>query len=105
MDNKRGTTMKPQEGEVVLSCDSLQPRNTWKIGRTVELRTNAADTVREVLTELSNKTRLRRSMNRAVPLKKGHESAPDPEPTPPSSTSTPKPRYNLRKRKLIQNSE
>ncbi|ETN76275.1 hypothetical protein NECAME_11781 [Necator americanus] len=70
VDNKRGTTMKPQEGEVVLLCDSLQPRNTWEIGRIVELRANAADTVREVLT-LSHKTRLRRPVNRVVQLEKG----------------------------------
>ncbi|EPB66843.1 integrase core domain protein [Ancylostoma ceylanicum] len=109
MDNKRGTTMTPREGDVVLLCDSSQPRNIWKIARIVELRGDHPDTVREVVVELPNKTRLRRPVNRVVPLEIGNESgtssSQDPETPPSSSTPTPHSPYNLRKRKLIRYSE
>ncbi|KAK6743234.1 hypothetical protein RB195_010471 [Necator americanus] len=68
MDTKRGSTTIPKVGTVVLICDSTQPRNTWKIGRIVCLRSNDSGITRELEIEMPNKRTIRRPVNLVVPL-------------------------------------
>ncbi|KAK5984355.1 hypothetical protein GCK32_006031 [Trichostrongylus colubriformis] len=108
MDNKRGSDIKPVEGSIFLLWDAVQPRNTWKIGRIVELRRNMSDTSREVVVELPNKQRIRRPVNKIVPL----EITKDAQPTHAGSPSTTsldssvsQQRYNLRRIYLTPNDD
>ncbi|VDL64515.1 unnamed protein product [Nippostrongylus brasiliensis] len=105
MDNKRGAGIAPKIGEVVLLCDSSQPRNTWKIGRIVELNCSVPNKAREAIIELPNKSRVRRPVNRLVPLevqeKKEDDTSKEDSTEIPSQTSSPPTPYTLRKRKAV----
>ncbi|VDP23691.1 unnamed protein product [Heligmosomoides polygyrus] len=112
MDSKRGTSAKPKIGTVVLLWEPSQPRNTWNVGRIVELGSHSSEAVREVVVELPNKNQIRRPVNRVIPLEIGAEdeevrklSSTDPHPQNPETVTTDLPggsRYNLRKRKKLQ---
>ncbi|VDP41923.1 unnamed protein product [Heligmosomoides polygyrus] len=73
-DAKRGTTTTPQEGAVVLLCDLDQPRNAWSIGRITNIDQNRAKTIHEVTIELPSKRKVRRPINRVIPLEIGSTS-------------------------------
>ncbi|KAK5971945.1 hypothetical protein GCK32_015328 [Trichostrongylus colubriformis] len=96
--------LRQQAGDIVLLGDASQPRNTWKIGRIIELRGTTPDSTQEVVVELPNKSRVRRPVNRIVPLEvsQDREISPSDDSTKSTSTSAEQPsRYNLRKRKHI----
>ncbi|KAK5976260.1 hypothetical protein GCK32_010722 [Trichostrongylus colubriformis] len=56
---------------IVLLCEPDQPRNSWAMGRIVEVRRTGIGTVREVTVELPNKHKIRRPVNHVIPLEIG----------------------------------
>ncbi|VDO28555.1 unnamed protein product [Heligmosomoides polygyrus] len=86
----------------------------WRIGRIVGIRSNPLDKVREVVIELPNKSRIRRPVNKVVPLEIDDKPTPPPEdgsstpvysPPTPVSALPPQHPYNLRVRKPINYNE
>ncbi|VDL76057.1 unnamed protein product [Nippostrongylus brasiliensis] len=67
IDNKKGCTKPPREGDVVLVGDCLQKRNHWKLAKIVQLVTSQDGAVREVEI-LCNRRTLRRPVNQLFPL-------------------------------------
>uniref|UniRef100_A0A8L8K713 DUF5641 domain-containing protein n=1 Tax=Heligmosomoides polygyrus TaxID=6339 RepID=A0A8L8K713_HELPZ len=67
IDNKRGCTKQPCEGEIVLVSDSSQKRNLWKLARIMKLIKSGDGEIREA--EIScGKHILRRPVNQLYPL-------------------------------------
>ncbi|KAK6761280.1 hypothetical protein RB195_022368 [Necator americanus] len=65
---QRGSSYHPEKGKLVLICDNLQPRQSWKMGRIVELKETTDGTVREAVVILSSHRKIRRPINLLVPL-------------------------------------
>ncbi|KAK6765258.1 hypothetical protein RB195_025261 [Necator americanus] len=79
---KRGSRIPPKEGQVVLICDALQSRYTWKMGRVDGLIRNNEGTVREASVLLPSRRRIRRPPNLLVLLELDDvETNEGPEPT------------------------
>ncbi|ETN76856.1 hypothetical protein NECAME_11376 [Necator americanus] len=84
---KRGSRIPPKEGQVVLICDALQSRYTWKMGRVDGLIRNNEGTVREASVLLPSRRRIRRPPNLLVLLELDDvETNEGPEPTSPQQT-------------------
>ncbi|VDL78098.1 unnamed protein product [Nippostrongylus brasiliensis] len=113
IDTKRGTTTTPKIGTVVILSEPDQPRNNWAIGRITNLVHDEENTVREVTIELPNKRKVRRPVNRVIPLEIGPDTntishSSEHTGLPPelsSSSPTPSVPYNLRKRKQVNYAE
>nr|CDJ98122.1 Integrase domain containing protein [Haemonchus contortus] len=67
MDNKRGSSSQPYEGEVVLIMDPCQKRTFWKLGRIEKFIRSSDGAIREVEVS-SGRNSLRRPVNQLVPL-------------------------------------
>lgn len=99
LNEKRGRRKLPRKGDIVFLWDAVQPRNTWKIARIIELNDSPQRATREVIVETPNKRQLRRPLNRVMPLE--IDSADTSETSPPKITA----RYNFRPRRAISYSE
>ncbi|KAE9413301.1 hypothetical protein Angca_001090, partial [Angiostrongylus cantonensis] len=71
IDNKRGTPRIPTLDTVVLIHESVQPRNTWKMGRIVKLQQLESGIIREAEVRLPNQRIIRRPVNLLIPLEIG----------------------------------
>ncbi|VDL76290.1 unnamed protein product, partial [Nippostrongylus brasiliensis] len=56
----RGSRLQPNVGQVVLICEALQPRHSWKMGRIEELHHDSEGKVREALVTLPSRRKIRR---------------------------------------------
>ncbi|VDK44993.1 unnamed protein product [Cylicostephanus goldi] len=110
MDDKRGAKRIPKIGDIVLLWDAVQPRNTWKTARIAQIEDSPSRPIREVVVETPNKRRLRRPINRIVPLEinsNNDETTAQQNKSEPSTAQTQKNTspYNLRPRKNINYKE
>uniref|UniRef100_A0A0N4YY67 DUF5641 domain-containing protein n=1 Tax=Nippostrongylus brasiliensis TaxID=27835 RepID=A0A0N4YY67_NIPBR len=64
----RGSRLQPKVGQVVLICEALQPRHSWKMGRIEELHHDSEGKVREALVTLPSRRKIRRPVNLLVPM-------------------------------------
>ncbi|VDK46162.1 unnamed protein product [Cylicostephanus goldi] len=101
MNEKRGSKRTPKIGDIVILWDAIQPRNTWKTARIVQIEDSPSKTIREVIVETPNKRRLRRPINRIVPLEINSD---DDSPARQQQENT-EARYNLRPRARINYKE
>ncbi|VDL84475.1 unnamed protein product [Nippostrongylus brasiliensis] len=61
--SKRGSRITPKVGQIVLICDAIQPRHSWKQGRIDELRQDHEGAIREAVIMLPSKRKIRRPLN------------------------------------------
>ncbi|KIH47286.1 integrase core domain protein, partial [Ancylostoma duodenale] len=73
----RGSPQVPTVDTVVLIADPNLPRNTWKLGRITEVKSNHEGIVREVELVLPNRRVIRRPINLLVPLELDDTSHPE----------------------------
>ncbi|VDL78814.1 unnamed protein product [Nippostrongylus brasiliensis] len=66
--SKRGSRITPKVGQIVLICDAIQPRHSWKQGRIDELRQDHEGAIREAVITLPSQRKIRRPLNLLVPL-------------------------------------
>ncbi|WKY06902.1 hypothetical protein Q1695_006801 [Nippostrongylus brasiliensis] len=113
IDTKRGSSIPPALGNVVLISDPLIPRNSWKLGRIVELKGSESGNVREAQVKLPSGRVIRRPINHLIPLEL-EETAEEKIPSPDEVTehideieeqADTSPRYDLRPRKPVNYQE
>ncbi|EFP06239.1 hypothetical protein CRE_06761 [Caenorhabditis remanei] len=115
MDKKRGSPKPPKVGQLVLMCEELQPRNTWKMAKILRLNESSDGVVRDVDILTPNGRTLNRTINLIVPLELDEEDKEDETEQPPPQMDQPmevpekssdnKKRYNLRSRKVVNYKE
>ncbi|KAK5979145.1 hypothetical protein GCK32_014534 [Trichostrongylus colubriformis] len=95
-----GPEIREAENWIIRDHQTSLPWNSWKIERIVELRPKSSNgPVREAMVELPNKIRVRRPVNRIIPLEiQDAEPSSGASPSAPPLTSLPPSHYNLRKR-------
>ncbi|VDK70863.1 unnamed protein product, partial [Cylicostephanus goldi] len=68
IEQKRGSSYEPRNGDLVLIADPVQPRQAWKLGRIIELVKNQCGVIREAGVMLPSHHKIRRPVNLLVPL-------------------------------------
>ncbi|KAK6023884.1 hypothetical protein OSTOST_10316, partial [Ostertagia ostertagi] len=110
LPGNRGSPKQPVPGQVVLIADPNMPRNSWKMGRILNVRSNAEGVVREADLFMPNRRIIRRPINQLVPLELMDTPSQPSEDTmtEPSAPAAEEPeiqeeeqRYNLRKRPRV----
>ncbi|KAK5968969.1 hypothetical protein GCK32_003874 [Trichostrongylus colubriformis] len=115
MDQKHTGNKIPTVGTVVLIADQNVPRNSWRMGRIIQLTEGSDSAVREALLRTSTGKQVRRPVNLLVPLELAEEPTPSPKatnnenqkesPRPPAGTPIQVGRYNFRKRPKVNYDE
>ncbi|VDP12872.1 unnamed protein product [Heligmosomoides polygyrus] len=59
---------RPKKDTIVILVDPDQSRNTWNIGRISDIRYERQSPIREVTIELPSKRKIRRPINKVIPL-------------------------------------
>ncbi|KAK6761875.1 hypothetical protein RB195_022824 [Necator americanus] len=67
VSHKKGCSQTPEVGTLVLICDSLQPRHSWKDGVIHPVIANIEGKIREVVVRLPSQRLIRRPVNLLVP--------------------------------------
>ncbi|KIH56785.1 hypothetical protein ANCDUO_13028 [Ancylostoma duodenale] len=67
-ENSEAAATHQKKEKLVLICDNLQPRHSWKMGRIDELKETSDGTVREAVVILPSHRKIRRPINLLVPL-------------------------------------
>ncbi|VDP56057.1 unnamed protein product [Heligmosomoides polygyrus] len=99
VSKKRAGNQTPKRNAVVLASDPVLPRNSWKIGRIVDLKDHHG-TIREATLRMPNGKSIRRPIHYLIPLEleednDGCDIDGDEEI---SNSNEAAPRYNLRPR-------
>ncbi|VDP06324.1 unnamed protein product [Heligmosomoides polygyrus] len=99
VSKKRAGNQTPKRNAVVLVSDPVLPRNSWKIGRIVDLKDHHG-TIREATLRMPNGKSIRRPIHYLIPLEleednDGCDIDGDEEI---SNSNEAAPRYNLRPR-------
>uniref|UniRef100_A0A7I4XW91 Integrase catalytic domain-containing protein n=1 Tax=Haemonchus contortus TaxID=6289 RepID=A0A7I4XW91_HAECO len=98
LDHKKGCSKEPREGQLVLICEAILPRHSWKTGIVEKLVMNNQGIVREAVIRLANRRLIRRPINLLVPLELEDEY---PEQALSVNESKTQPRYNLRHHRQV----
>ncbi|KAK5969605.1 hypothetical protein GCK32_015089 [Trichostrongylus colubriformis] len=118
LTSQRHAQRIPAVGDVVLLCDPVLPRNSWRMARITGTRSGTDAAIREVELVTGTHRKIRRPVNLLIPLEIGSDledsegshsaTRDDNESTergPQNAPDSVEPRYNLRPRKTVNTVE